>query len=82
MFKHEEIIAMLLADEAKKTSTGSKWFDGTTWHNGKPQSFESGSFVGKAGTMRRSNKGRSYRAPNGSRRYVIDYNTEVIAYVP
>lgn len=82
----ELLIRAILATQ--KTSTGaaqscnSRYLTQEGWQEGKPQSFESGSFQGRAGTIRRSNKGRTYRAPNGSRRYIIDYNTEVIAYVP
>lgn len=39
-----------------------------------------GNFVGKVGSMRRSRKGRSYRAPNGSRRYLHGDGIEVVAY--
>jgi hypothetical protein len=41
------------------------------------------SFQGKQGTVRRSSKGRTYIAPNGSRRFTLPYDLarpEVIAY--
>jgi hypothetical protein len=42
-----------------------------------------GSFDGKQGTQRRSSKGRTYRLPNGSRRYIVSehgLSETVIAY--
>lgn len=41
-----------------------------------------GGFEGKAGTARRSRKGRTYRAPNGRRHYAGQYETpEVVSYL-
>jgi hypothetical protein len=36
-------------------------------------------FEGKVGTMVRSRKGRTYHAPNGSRKFVV-ISSEVVAY--
>jgi hypothetical protein len=44
----------------------------------KPSEF--GEFRGKLGSTKRSRKGRSYRAANGSVKYEPNWETEVIAY--
>jgi hypothetical protein len=71
-----------------KTRTGSKssrkrrtWMDceGTV-HTGNPPASLKGGFEGNLGTPRRSRKGRTYREPNGSRRYVTPWEGTVIAY--
>jgi len=49
---------------------------------GKLKSELVGSFQGKQGSLRRSNKGRTYRAPNGSRRYIADWENTAVAYLP
>lgn len=43
---------------------------------------EVGQYEGKVGTTRRSRKGRTYKSPNGSRRYQPNWENEVIAYKP
>jgi hypothetical protein len=74
-------IEELLADGSKATTTPAQWFDGSQWHNTPvPTGMASGSYRGKAGSIRRSNKGRSRRMPDGSRRYLIDYDSTVVAY--
>jgi len=72
-------IELLVSSEK---SGGPKYLDSTGWHDGKPSSLMSGSFTGRAGSIGRSNKGRTYRKPNGSRRYLVDYESDVIAYMP
>lgn len=39
-----------------------------------------GKFDGKAGTIKRSRKGRTYRKADGSRYYCPDWNNTVIGY--
>lgn len=47
---------------------------------GKPPAGTIGKFEGKVGTTRRSRKGRTYHAPNGSRKYIAPYEQEVVMY--
>lgn len=86
MFAHEEIIAALLAQERTASGSSAKYLvatnAGAEWQYGEPDAMQRGSYQGKAGSVRRSNKGRTYRAANGTRRYIRDYDSEVIAYVP
>jgi hypothetical protein len=37
-------------------------------------------FHGRVGTTRRSSKGRTYRAPNGRRYYVENWDNAVVSY--
>lgn len=46
----------------------------------KPTASQKGGFAGKVGTTRRSRKGRTYKAPNGTRYY--DGLGQDIAYLP
>lgn len=45
-------------------------------------SVEIGSFVGKAGSLRRSRKGRTYRLANGRRTYQAPWKDPVVSYKP
>jgi len=80
MFTLDEIEAILAP--VATPAQGARYFDSTGWHDGKPSSLMSGSFTGRAGSIGRSNKGRTYRKPNGSRRYLVDYESDIIAYMP
>jgi hypothetical protein len=67
-----------------KGGTGGKkvyWSDGAVTLD-LASAMAKGGFTGKAGTMKRSRKGRTYRAPNGSRTYLNNWwdETTVIAY--
>jgi hypothetical protein len=74
-------IEELLSEGGSTTDKPAQWFDGFIWHSTPvPTGMASGSYRGKAGSIRRSNKGRSRRMPNGSRRYLIDYDSTVVAY--
>lgn len=44
------------------------------------KNLEPGEFHGKVGTTRRSRKGRTYKAPNGSRKFQPNWEQEVVAY--
>lgn len=50
------------------------------WQKGKPPTGSVGSFVGRAGSMRRSRKGRTTRVANGSRKYLRGEPDTVLAY--
>lgn len=74
-------IEELLSDGGTSPDKPAQWFDRVIWHNTPvPTGQASGSYRGKAGSIRRSNKGRTTRAANGSRRYLIDYDSTVVAY--
>jgi hypothetical protein len=75
----DEVLTLLHAKEERPAGT-AKWFDGVTWHYSKPQG--TGSFQGRAGSIRRSSKGRTRRVANGKRKYIIDYDSTVVAYRP
>lgn len=47
---------------------------------GKPAAGSIGKFDGKVGTTVRSRKGRTYKAPNGSRKYIAPLDNEVVMY--
>src|SRR5262245_15152303 len=61
---------------------GEKHFTANGWEYGKVTTDMKGEFVGKQGTTVRSRKGRTYHAPNGSRRYEEQWWVEnpVLAY--
>ena len=59
---------------------GTKYFDGGEWKAGKVTPEMKGGFTGNQGSQRRSRKGRTYRAPNGSRTYHPWNPDEVQAY--
>jgi hypothetical protein len=46
---------LLRANKTRVNASGSKWFDGYDWHNGKPPAHSVGRFEGKAGKGRRYN---------------------------
>lgn len=80
-----ELILKLLAPPPRKSRTGGKSY--ALLDNGDKVPLSSlsvetlGSFQGKAGTMRRSRKGRTYRQANGSRFYCPNYTgVRVLAY--
>jgi hypothetical protein len=50
------------------------------WEHFTQDKHDLGSFHGRAGTTKRSRKGRTYRAPNGVRKYHPWNPQEVIAY--
>ena len=83
-----EMIARLMNPPKRKREVTSKAW--AIMSNGEKVSLEGKMatimrFEGKAGTSRRSSKGRTYRMPNGSRRYVdtawIEDSPEIVAYV-
>jgi len=71
-----------LAKPRKATMAGrGKGFDGEVWRTLKAGEVEA--FHGKAGSIRRTRKGRTRRLPNGRRWYPAWTDTEqVIAYFP
>jgi len=85
-----EVIAALM--EKARTSSrgmsgsldsgGEKHFTRNGWAYGKVTADMKGEFVGNVGTTRRSRKGRTYHAPNGSRSYQEQWWVEnpVVAY--
>lgn len=74
-------LAELLTEPAPTHRTPTYWldYDGVV-HSGKPPTEHVGAFVGRAGSIRRSRKGRTYHAANGSRKYIISHDSEVLAY--
>lgn len=61
------------------TAKAPQWFDGNAWQTSKPKNV--GSYQGRAGSIRRSAKGRTRRMPDGKRKYIIEAGTtEVVAY--
>lgn len=48
------------------------------WQKGKPPQGSVGQYVGRAGSMRRSRKGRTTRNANGSRKYLHGDGPQVV----
>jgi hypothetical protein len=61
-------------------ATGTRVFTQAGWEGFDSDKHDLGSFHGRAGTPKRSRKGRTYRAPNGVRKYHPWNPQEVIAY--
>jgi len=79
--------AAQLYEVSKRTDGPKKWYmtqDGVK-HSGLPKAHEIMRFEGKAGSIRRSRKGRTYRMADG-RRYIQknapSMDNVVIAYKP
>jgi len=80
MFLTDEVISDLLQDEpAPAARKGRKVFTSEGWVSMKVNATTVGAFEGKAGSLRRSRKGRTYRMANG-RRFYNDLEATVLAY--
>lgn len=68
-----QLVSSLIANNLNKPRKTYR-MNGQTY-NGSPSAANAGLFEGKVGRMRRSRKGRTYRAPGGTRYYLSDAPT-------
>jgi len=64
------IESLLASKRSSQSKLGKYCFADGRVEQGKPPADLVGSFHGNVGSTRRSTNGRTYRAPNGSRRYL------------